>query len=286
MQSINLSRVFYLAKNEIKSKGWLMLMITLIAFGILTFYFFNSGFSLSRIIDQTLGSPNNFNTINLQSRSLTGQKFHFYWFNQSYLILSLVFISLAFAEYSTKQKSALFLTLPAQKIEKWLAKASLYLFILPLGILLLYQGFSLLTYKWDDTVGAEQVRLGITDPYLWKNIMKTLPIQCAVFFGAVYFRKYSFFKIFLTFGLIYFSVNFIQTVSLSVINSDMDLLKNSAIPGLQSPKDLIQASGYKISNTFQDPIELLKDNLNYTYIVLVTIGALILSYFKFTELEA
>ena len=170
MQSINIPRVFLLIKNELKSKGWLMLMITLISFGIITFYFFNSNFSLSRIIDQSVRGTNSFNNFNIPTQSYTGQKFHFYWFNQTFLLMTTIFASLAFAEYNTNQKSTLFLSLPAQKLEKWLAKALLYLILLPLSILLLYQGFSLLTYRWDNTMEFEQVQLSIGDPFLWKNI--------------------------------------------------------------------------------------------------------------------
>lgn len=281
---ISVNNFLLLFKNELRLKGRLYILITSVWFIVLIFLFFNSSLSLTDLF--ATQTPTNFNLDSLANSQFEPNKFHLIWFPQVFLIVSTIFTSLSFSEYADKSQRSLYLSLPTNQFEKWITKVIIVFLFLPLLFILLYQIFALLTYRWDNIISLEQVRLNLADSFLWLHTKKILLFQCFVFLGAILFQRYSFFKtILLAFG-IYAAYNFIQFLTLSIIREDLSLFGNGNIPGITSIKNAANNAGYYISQPmFTSPIELYSDIKYFPIFLVLGIIFLFLSYMKFLELE-
>ena len=210
MHRVNSSagRMLWLLSNEIRIKKAQYILIILAAFGLLTFFYFNPGFSFTRLFDSII-NPNQSVTSNgrtvffnsfIGSVTNTSSKFHLDYFPNALILVSTILTSLSFSEYSDENNSRFYISLPARTIEKWVVKAFWYILVFPLLFYLLYQLFAQVSYGWDNKNSL--VRVPFLDPYIWRYIFINIGVQITVFVGALFFRKYSAIKFILfAFGL-------------------------------------------------------------------------------------
>ncbi len=263
------------------------MLIAAVSMIVLIFYFFNSSFSISNLISQNGPAPIGFNQFSTSNLEFESQKFHLVWFPQMFLIVCSIFTSLAFMEYAESKNINFHLPIPATKFEKWLSKAFIILLLLPLGYLVAYQLFAILTYSWDNNLSSEQVHLTLGDPYLWGYASKVLLLQCIIFLGATIFKKYAFFKITLTIFLIYVAYNLLQFLTFQIVNEDLNLLSANSTPGITPINASLRDAGYYISSPHLQTISDLYTNDRFHGIFCVlALGALFLSYQRFKEMES
>ncbi len=270
-----LSRVNLLILNEIRLKSTIYLLLVAISFIFLVFNFWGSDSPLFQTLD-TLFSLQNSNFI---QQNNAAHKFHLVWFPRVLIISSSIFTSLSFTEYHPNNIANFHLSLPATKMEKWVSKVILSVIIFPLVFVVLYQLFALTSYKWN----TDLVRLGISDPYLWKYFKDTIFLQCVIMLAAIAYKKYSIFKAILALAVVYVLYNFIELVSFKIFREDIAFVWNGNIPGITSLVDFIDQAGYLINSSFLESHAGIQPNKLLPYIALIS---LYLSYLKYTEIES
>lgn len=282
---ISTQNLLLLLKNEFRLKGRLYILITSVWFIMIIFLFFNSSLSITDLFTSNT-SFTNFNPGANTFAQFESHKFHLIWYPQVFLIVTSIFTSLSFSEYAENSQRNLYLSLPATQLEKWLAKLIIALIILPAIFIILYQIFAFLTYRWDNYISIEQVKLTLADSFLWTETKKILIFQCFVFFGAILYQRYSFFKTTLLALSIYATYNIIQFLTLSIIREDLSLFGNGNIPGITSIKNATSNAGYYLNQKmFTSPFDLYT-NTNFASIYIgLSFIFLMLSYLKFVELE-
>lgn len=275
---IKSNMIYRLILIECKLKGKLFLLITAASFSFLLLYFFSTDSNILALIDQISNfatTPSNSNFSN------STQKFHLIWFPKIFLICCTILTSMAFTEFKDEKSAQFFLSLPAQKSEKWLAKFLLYLILMPIVLVIIYQFFALATYSWDEY----QVKLKLLDPFLWKHYKIIMLIQCVIFGTSVYFKNHTLYKTILLATAFYIAYNIIQLVSFLILRDDISLVNSRGIPGLNTLSGLIDQAGYQIS-TEADMAAISFSIMELSYLFPIAIIFLILSYLLFTELES
>ncbi len=276
----SIKRVQFLIKNEIKQKWRIFLIVIAISFAIAMFYYFNKGFSIASLIS----SPS-FSTFGNSGFSLsdsTGFKFHLNWLPQVILYAASILTSLAFSEYHERESATFNLVTPATQIEKWSAKAFLFIIIFPILLIVFYQVFIWFTNIWGTPDGMTQVSVNIFDPYFYGFYKDTILMQCLIFAGAILYKKYSILKILLLLMGLYMLYNFFTIVSLAVINDKIDLFGDGSVLDLFSLEKAITNSKFRINNdesTFMGiPYQL--------FMYLMAFISIVFSYLRFKEIEA
>ena len=283
---MSIRTVYLLLKMELTSKGGFYLLITIVSFAILLFYFFNYNFSFLSVVDSISGRRMPYFTNQDGVMDYSTSKFHLTWFPQIFLLTTSVFTSVAFSEFQSRSSNIFHLSLPANMLEKWISKVLIVFIILPICFILLYQLFALLTYRWDNQLPFNIVRLDLGDPFQWQHIKRIIILQGIVLFGATFFKKYAFFKILLTVAIVYLSFNLVQIISLSIFREDINLLSEGGFPGINNlnnslllTRNRIQPEEYANVFSFYG----IKQNV---FFYLLSIGCLFLSYLRFRESEA
>lgn len=273
----SIENILRLISIECKTKGKLFFLVIAASFSFLIIYFFSSDSSLFSIVDQissltSIFVPDNFTN--------SAEKFHLIWFPRIFIFCVAIITSLSFSEFHDSRSAQFFLTLPASKLEKWLAKVLFYIVLIPISFIILYQLFALATYSWDNY----QVKFKLTDPFLWKHYKFIILVQCFIFGSSVYFKKNSLYKTILFTAIILITYNLIQLISFLIIRDDIDLFNSNGIPGLNSLQSLIDKAGYQVMT--QNPVALSNFNFDIFYIVPLGFIILLLSYILFAELES
>lgn len=276
----SIKRIQFLMKNEIKQKWRIFLIVTAISFAVAMFYYFNKDFSIASLIS-TSSFPR-FSPSGFSLSDSTGFKFHLNWLPQVILYAASILTSLAFSEYHEKESATFNLATPATRLEKWSAKAILFIIIFPVILILLYQVFIWLTNIWGTPDGMTQVRVNIFDPYFYGFYKDTILMQCLIFAGAILYKKYSILKILLLMIGVYMLYNFFTIVSLAIINDKIDLFGEGSVLDLFSLENTITNSKFRINNnesTFMGiPYQI--------FMHLMASVCILFSYLRFREIEA
>jgi len=275
-------RVQALTKNEFKQKWRIFLIVILIAFLIVSFYYFNNGFSAGSLFGNS--SIPNFNNVTFSSNNRASSfKFHLNWLPDLILFTSCILTSLSFSEYEQKASATFNLTTPATQLEKWSAKAILFIIIFPLVLILLYQVFIWFSTIWEIQGSSSQVKVNILDPYFHSYYRDTILMQCLFFAGAIIYKKYSILKILLLGVGLYMIYNFTSIVSLVIINDNITLFGNGSILDIFSLETTISNSNLRM-------VEIGKDQfMGIPYIMFMYLFAsvcIVFSFLKFKEIEA
>lgn len=277
--TINLKRLIHLIITEIRMKGGLFLLIAVVSFAFL-FYTFSTGQTdLMATASSLVNAPNQFSIIE-SSITQSHFKFHLNWFSSAYFTMLVIFTSLAFSEYHDKRNRQFQLSLPASLAEKWSSKFIIYIILIPIVILLLYMVFAHFSYGWNE----KQVRLGLTDPYLWKQIKPIIPQLCVIFLAALFFKKFSFFKIMLAGIVLYICKNLIEVITFVVSNDSIALFSNGGTPGIDTLSSILGKVGYSQYST--ESISYFLGISQLTELSIIAVLALIVSFIKFRELES
>lgn len=267
-------------KNEIKEKWRIFLIVIVISFAIAIFYYFNKDFSLASIL-----SSSSFPTFSPSGFSLsdsTGFKFHLNWLPQVILYAASILTSLAFSEYQQKESATFNLATPATQLEKWSAKAILFIIIFPTILILLYQAFMWLTNIWGTPDDMTQVRVNIFDPYFYSFYKDTILMQCLIFAGAILYKKYSILKILLLMMGLYMLYNFLSIVSLVIINEDIELFGKGSVLDLFSLDKTLTNSSFRLNSNR----DLLMGIPYQVFMYLMASVCILFSYLRFKEIEA
>lgn len=272
----NIKTIAKLISIECKSKAKFIILVLTASYSFLIIYFFSSGSNLLSIVDQissltAVFVPGNFTN--------STQKFHLIWFPRIFIFCTAVITSISFSEFKESRSAQFFISLPASKIEKWLAKCLLYIGLIPLTFVLIYQVFALATYSWDNF----QVKFKLTDPFLWKYYTLILLVQCFLFSTSVLFKKNSLYKTILLSFAGFIIYNLIQLISFLIIRDDIDLFNSNGIPGLNSLNGLIDKAGYQVFEEFSKGMSTI--HFEMTSIISLSVVFLLLSYILFSELE-
>lgn len=277
----SIKRVQFLMKNEIKQKWRILSIIVAISFAIAIFYYFNKDFSVISLL-----SPSSFGSFSGSAFSAftgtDGFKFHLNWLPKVLSYSASILTSLAFSEYHQKESATFNLAIPATRMEKWSAKAILFIVIFPVILILLYQVFIWLTTIWSTPDSITQVKVNIFDPYFRSFYKDAILMQCLIFAGAILYKKYSILKIVLLFIGLYMLYNFLTIVSLVIINEDVDLFGQGSVLDLFSLDNTINNSKLRRSNNGGSLMGIPDDIFMY---IVATISILF-SYLRFKEIEA
>lgn len=288
-------RILWLILTDIKNKKYLYASVLLTCFGVLTFLFFNNSFSISSFLD-LIFNPNQ--QVSYSSRTVTTfyysstgpiaqnlhfLKYHLEYFPKALFLTGFIITSLLFMEYGEITSRRFHIALPAMTVEKWISKLIISAVLFPILFLTIYQLFALITYQWGNSKGLEYVRLHFFDPYTWYYIRWYVVAQCFVFLGAVVFRKYSFFKLTLSALVLYFILIIVINLSMIILLPDLDIKYMDSYLNRTSHMSYILGNQMYVKQGL--PTELMV-TIKYVAIILGALGALFLSYLRFTELEA
>ena len=174
MKNLNtsLGRIVWLFANEFKLKRNSQLLVILSCFGFLSYLFFNPNFQFTGLLDsivsptqavRTDGYSVIFNNRFSTSANYEILKFHFIYFPRALFIVGFIVTSLAFTEYSEESSRRFYLSIPASNFEKWISKTIWYSIVFPISFYLIYQIFTLITYRWGSSAGMEYVKVPFFD---------------------------------------------------------------------------------------------------------------------------
>ena len=197
-----------------------------------------------------------------------------------------VITSISFSEYSQKDSRVFHMTMPASPFEKWVSKVIIAIILFPMAFLILYQVFAQLTYRWDEAFPFNIVQLNFFDPFIWKHVIDAIAIQGIIFFGAVTFRRYSFFKTILAIGLIIIICNLLLMIGITVMREDVNLFSRGGIAGLMSFENAVILSGYEFQSKSETNVYQYYGLSSSTLLYMLSLMCLLLSYLKFKEIEA
>jgi len=200
--------------------------------------------SFSRTITTYTGS---FNSQSVQGYSTASLKYHLDWFPQLLYFIGFLLTSLTFWEYREGKSRSFHLSLPASKLEKWFSKVVVTTFLFPLGFVLFYFLYAKIIYQIGPPVGVEYVKLNITDPYIWKIVVKYIVIQGIVLLGAIYYTRYSLLKSLLTIYLLYLLKNIIVNVIIGIKSEHIDTVINGKL--LSNSNRYASTEGYSFNYT-------------------------------------
>ncbi len=288
-----LQRILWLIYVEIRYKLPVFGLMFLVCFAILMFYYWNPSFQVANLISELSNSnTRSFNTttmINGVRYTTTSMsqapelKYHIAYFSMAFIGLGIAIISVLFSEYGTANSKIFNISLPAAPSEKWIAKVILALVVYPILFLLIYQVYAQITYHWGAMRGYDFVRLGLFDPLIWSHVIRYLLIGSIVIGLATYFRKLGLIKTGL-FGLLgYFALALVLSVIALVVFPEFDTSEMGAYFSLDGFKNYVFGNEHRFTSEFVDFTDIL---FSPRILSLLAITSLVLSYFKFYEIEA
>jgi hypothetical protein len=262
----------------------------LVCFAILIVYYWNPSFEVANLISEFSNSQaQTYRTINgvtYTTSRLSSEpdlKYHIAYFSLAFITLGIAIISILFSEYGSVRSKLFNISLPAAPHEKWIAKTILALVVYPVIFLLVYQVYAQVTYHWGTMRGYEFVRLGLLDPLIWRHVIRFVLIGSIVIGLATYFRKLGLIKTGL-FGLLgYFTLAIVLSLIALVVYPEFDTSEMRSFFSLTGYKTYVIGNHHQFTADFVDFADVLFSPFTLS---IVALASLVLSYFKFYELEA
>lgn len=292
MHKVNtsLQRILWLIYVEIRYKLPSIGLMFLVCFAILMVYYWNPSFKVTQLINEfnnnSFASTTTINGITYPGNTPSyapDLKYHIEYFSLAFIVLGVAIISVLFSEYGSVKSRVFNISLPASPSQKWMAKVIIALVVYPVTFLLTYQLYAQVTYHWGAMRGYDFVRLGLLDPLVWRHVMRYLLIGSIVIGLATYFRKLGVVKTGL-FGILgYFMLTIVLSIMAIVVFPEFDTTKMGSFFSLDGYKNYVFGNSYQFTAEFVDFADILFSPLIWSLLAIVS---LVLSYYKFYELEA
>lgn len=282
-----LKRVILVSKNDLSRKMKIYLLINGSVLLLMLYNFFGDPNSLFDVMNSVTQTSFRVGSAPVTQGNMGIFKFHLDWFPRALMITGSIVTSVSFLEYANMDSRQFHMALPATLYEKWFSKLLFCTVIYPMGFAIAYQGFAYLLNSWATDMGHELVTLHLTDPYLWKSMGIFVFIQCLVFLGAVLYQKYSLFKTLLLFGSLFIISTVIFNLTLNILVPEISLSGSSQFLPSFSLTPKLDSSQLYYSGSWSDFLQTTIQPATTEMMCLVlSISCLVLSFYKFKEMEA